>query len=277
MPTYVAWARPSRARNGVPPIPHLTFLTTPSPPPPNLTIPRASMHTDHRASRRTIRAYTIREAAKLIDISLKGASVAIQGFGNAGSHAARILGKEMGCQIVAVSDSKGGVYNKDGLDIDAVLAHKEGTSSVFTFPGGKSISNEALLELEVDVLCPSALENVITASNAKKVKARIVAELANGPTTPEADEILFKNGSYVIPDFLCNAGGVTVSYFEGVQNSMNYYWDLEEVRTKLDSKMTRAFRAVDAMAKEYKVNNRKGAYLVSVKRVADAMETRGWV
>jgi len=147
---------------------------------------------------------------------------------------------------------------------------------VVGFPGAKSISNEALLELEVDVLFPSALENVITQGNAGKVRARIVAELANGPTTPEADRILYERGVYVIPDFLCNAGGVTVSYFEMVQNAYGYYWDEDLVHTRLDQKMTTAFHAVHQTAQEQKIHNRLAAYLVAVSRVAEAIRLRGW-
>lgn len=222
-------------------------------------------------------AYTIREAAKGLGLKLKGATVAIQGFGNAGSHAANILRNEMGCKIVAVSDSKGGIFSSKGLDPAKLITHKSKTSSVTTFEKVDMLTNEELMELEVDILCPSALEKVITSTNAKDIKARVVAELANGPTTPEADETLFKNDIYVIPDFLCNAGGVTVSYFEGVQNAYNYYWDLDEVHERLDKKMTKAFHAVDQTAKKYEVNNRKAAYVISVQRVAEAMRLRGWV
>lgn len=221
--------------------------------------------------------YTVREAAKALGIELKGATAAVQGYGNAGSFA-HSLGEEiLGLKIVAVSDSKGGILNWDGLDSKAVLAHKQATGSVVKFPGAKSISNEDLLELDVTVLFPSALENVITEDNAGRIKAKISAELANGPTTPEADKILFKNGVYVIPDFLCNAGGVTVSYFEMCQNAYDYYWDIDTVHERLDKKMTSAFHAVHNMAKEYKVNNRVAAYLVSVSRVAKVMKLRGWV
>lgn len=220
---------------------------------------------------------TIREAALLRGIKLKGATVAVQGFGNAGSFAASLLKSEMGCRIVAVSDSKGGIYEKDGMDPAKVLKHKEGTNTVTTFQGAKQITNEDLLELNVDILCPSALEGVITKRNADRINARIVAEIANGPTTPEADKVLFEKGIYLIPDFLCNAGGVTVSYFESVQNAYNYYWDQDEVYRRLDKVMTKAFQGVDAMARENHVDNRVGAYLVSVQRVGEAMRLRGWV
>jgi len=221
--------------------------------------------------------YTVREAAQILGIELKGATAAVQGYGNAGSFA-HILGQEiLGLKFVAVSDSKGGIRNWDGLDPEEVLAHKRETGSVINFPGAENITNEELLELEVTVLFPAALENVITSQNAGRIKAKISAELANGPTTPEADKILHENGVYVIPDFLCNAGGVTVSYFEMCQNAYDYYWDLDTVHERLDRKMTAAFHAVHEMAQEYKVDNRVAAYLVSVVRVARAMKLRGWV
>jgi glutamate dehydrogenase (NAD(P)+) len=221
--------------------------------------------------------YTVREAAKALGLNLKGATAAIQGYGNAGQFAHQLGGEILGLKIVAISDSKGGIVNWDGLDFAACVAHKQETGSVINFPGAKNITNEELLELDVVVLFPSALENVITAENAPRIKAKISAELANGPTTPEADAILFKNGVYVIPDFLCNAGGVTVSYFEQVQNAYDYYWEVGEVHVKLDAKMTAAFHAVHEMAQKHKVNNRMGAYMVAVKRVADAAKMRGWI
>jgi glutamate dehydrogenase (NAD(P)+) len=221
--------------------------------------------------------YCVREAAKALGINLKGALAAVQGYGNAGEFA-HILGEQiLGLKFVAVSDSKGAIYNPAGIDQKAVDAHKKKTGSVVGLPGSKAITNEELLELDVVVLFPAALEGVITEKNAGNVKAKIVAELANGPTTPEADKILFQNGVYVIPDFLCNAGGVTVSYFEQVQNAYDYYWELDVVYDRLDKKMTTAFLAVHEMAKKFKVNNRIGAYLVSVNRVAEAMKLRGWV
>ncbi len=221
--------------------------------------------------------YTVREAAKVLGIETKGATAAIQGYGNAGSFAHMLGVNVLGLKVVAVSDSKGGIYNPDGLDYDAVMAHKKSTGSVVGFPGTKEISNEYLLEMDVDVLFPSALEEVITEANASNIKAKIVAELANGPTTPEADLILHKNGVFVIPDFLCNAGGVTVSYFEQVQNAYNYYWSEDEVNAKLDAVMTKAFHDVDQMAKAKGVHNRMAAYLVSVDRVVRAMKLRGWI
>ncbi|MGQ9586144.1 MAG: Glu/Leu/Phe/Val family dehydrogenase [Anaerolineae bacterium] len=221
--------------------------------------------------------YCVREAAKVVGLDLKGATAAVQGYGNAGQHAHRLAVEILGMNVVAVSDSRGGIYNPQGLDFKAVSAHKEATGSVKDFPGAKNITNSELLELEVAVLFPAALENVIGPWNADKIKARILAELANGPTTPEADEILYRRGVYVIPDFLCNAGGVTVSYFEQVQNAYDYYWDVNTVYERLDRKMTAAFHAVHEAAQRYKVNNRMGAYVVSVGRVAEAVRLRGWV
>ncbi|MCX6030494.1 MAG: Glu/Leu/Phe/Val dehydrogenase [Chloroflexi bacterium] len=221
--------------------------------------------------------YCTREAAKLLGIDLKGATAAIQGYGNAGQYAHQLGRDILGLKTVAISDSKGGVYNPDGIEYEKALLWKNQTGSVINFPGAQNITNGELLELDVTVLYPSALENQITGDNAAKIKAKIVGELANGPTTPEADLILFKNGVYVIPDFLCNAGGVTVSYFEQVQNSYNFYWPLDEVQARLDAKMTKAFHAVHEMALAHKTHNRLGAYLVAVKRVADAVATRGWV
>lgn len=222
--------------------------------------------------------YCVREAARVLNIDTKKASYAIQGFGNAGQYAALLMEEILGTnKLVAVSDSKGGVINKKGIEPKEIVKYKLETGSVKGFPGTQPISNEELLELDVDILFPSALENVITAKNASKVKAKIVGELANGPTTPEADEILYKNGVFVIPDFLCNAGGVTVSYFEMVQNSYNFYWELPDVHKRLDQKMTKAFSDVYEMHTNRKVHMRTAAYLVAVQRVAEAMHFRGWV
>jgi glutamate dehydrogenase (NAD(P)+) len=222
-------------------------------------------------------AYTVREAAKHLNVDLTKANVAIQGFGNAGQFAATLFASLLGCKIVAVSDTKGGVYCESGIDPDAVLKHKMSTGSVVGFPGTRPVSNEDLLELNVDILVPAALEGVITGANAGKVRAKIICELANGPTTLEADDILFKNNVFVIPDFLANAGGVTVSYFEWVQNETNYYWEEDDVHIKLDKKMTKAFKDVLAMCLDYKVDMRTAAYMVSIQRVAEAMRLRGWV
>jgi len=221
--------------------------------------------------------YCLREAGKVLGIDLKGATTAIQGYGNAGAFGHKLGVELLGLKVVAVSDSKGGIYNPKGLEYKAVLAHKEKTGSVVGFPGAEKITNEALLELDVTVLMPSALESVITASNASRIKAKITVELANGPTTPEADKILYDNGVYVLADFLCNAGGVTVSYFEMVQNAYDYYWTEELVHERLDAKMTSAFHAVHQAAQSHKVHNRLAAYLVAVARVAEAVKLRGWV
>jgi glutamate dehydrogenase (NAD(P)+) len=220
--------------------------------------------------------YTIREATKRLHIPLKGASSAIQGYGNAGSYTAILL-QEMGAKVIAVSDSKGGILNEKGLDPDAVLQHKQKTGSVVGFPGTEAISNEELLQLQCDILVPAALENAITGKNASQIKAKIVAEAANGPTTPDADDILFKNKVFDIPDFLCNAGGVTVSYFEWVQNIYGLYWPVEEVHDRLDKIMTKAFNDVYEVHEKQGVNMRMAAYMLSVQRVADAMKLRGWV
>ena len=224
--------------------------------------------------------FTIREAAKLLGIDLAQATVAVQGYGNAGQFAHKLITEMFGSKVVAVSDSRGGIYCADGLDYEEVLAWKNEKGTVATYKccdDCKKVTNEELLELEVDVLIPAALENQIGDWNAGNVRAKVVAELANGPTTPAADEILHDNGVYVIPDFLCNAGGVTVSYFEQVQNAYDFYWAEDEVRTRLDRKMTAAFHAVHEAAEKYKIHNRMGAYIVSVARVAEAMRLRGWV
>ncbi|HFB52056.1 MAG TPA: Glu/Leu/Phe/Val dehydrogenase [Anaerolineae bacterium] len=221
--------------------------------------------------------FCVREAGKVLDIDLRGKTAAIQGYGNAGQFAHKLAVELLGMKVVAVSDSRGGIFNPDGLDFETTLQHKQDTGSVVGLAGTQPVSNEALLELDVTVLFPAALENQITAANAANIKAKVVAELANGPTTPEADHILHKNGVYVIPDFLCNAGGVTVSYFEQVQNAYDYYWPVELVHERLDHKMTAAFHAVHEMSQKKNVHNRLGAYLVAVSRVATAMKLRGWV
>ncbi|MBU2578053.1 Glu/Leu/Phe/Val dehydrogenase [Patescibacteria group bacterium] len=221
--------------------------------------------------------YTIREAAKELGLNLKNATVAVQGFGNAGIYAAQLAESLFGCKIIAVSDSKGGAICEEGINQEGVCQFKQDTTSVINCPNTRSISNEELLELDVDILIPAALENVITAENAPKIKAKIVAELSNGPTSPEADDILYDNGVHVIPDFLCNAGGVTVSYFEMVQNMYMYYWDEKTVHERLDSKMTIAYHSVSDTSKKYGINMRKAAYVVAVNRVVEAMKLRGWV
>jgi len=221
--------------------------------------------------------YTILEAAKVIGLNLKGATVAVQGYGNAGYFAAKLMEELAGSKVVAVTDSRGGAYNANGIDPEAAFQYKKETGSVSGFTGAKAITNAEILELDVDVLIPAAIENVITEKNAANIKAKIIAEAANGPTTPEADEILYKAGKYIIPDFLCNAGGVTVSYFEWVQNIGGYYWTLEDVHARLQEKMILAFHDVHNMAQKNNVDNRTAAYMVSVQRVAEVMRLRGWV
>ena len=221
--------------------------------------------------------FCIREAAEDIGLNLKGARVVIQGYGNAGNHAASILHGEYGCEIIGISDSKGAIINKNGIEPYKALEHKQKTSSVVGLEGTQQITNEELLETECDILIPAALENMITLDNASNIKAKIIAELANGPTTPGADEILFENGVIVIPDFLCNAGGVTVSYFEMVQGYYLHFWSEKEVFASLDKIMTRAYRETVKKAKQFKTNNRMGAYIIAIERVVNAMELRGWI
>ncbi len=218
-----------------------------------------------------------RKAGEVLNIKLAGQTMAVQGFGNAGQFAALLGSSLLGLELVAASDSRGGVYNPKGIDAKTLVEYKLREGTVVGFPDAESISNQKILELDVTVLFPSALENVITKDNASNIKAKIICELANGPTTPEADEILWKKNVFVIPDFLANAGGVTVSYFEQVQNTYNFYWTLEEVHKCLEEKMTRAFDSVYEMHKKRNVKMRTAAYMISVVRVAEACRLRGWV
>jgi glutamate dehydrogenase (NAD(P)+) len=218
--------------------------------------------------------YTIIEAANDLGLDLRRSTVAVQGFGNAGSIAARLMAAE-GSRVVAVSDSAGGIHRDDGLDIERVMAWKREHGTVVGFPGAEPISNAELLELPCDVLIPAALENVITERNAERIGARIVAEAANGPTTPEADAILFRRGIFVIPDILCNAGGVTVSYFEWVQDLNRDHWSEAIVNAKLREIMVKAFGEVRSVAEREHCDNRLAAYLLAVQRVADATAMRG--
>lgn len=219
-------------------------------------------------------SFTVREAAKKLGINLRAATVAVQGFGNAGQFAAQLL-EEMGSKVVAVSDSQGGISNKNGISIGSVRTHKEKTRSVVGFPGSKSISNEEILETDCTILIPAALENQITKNNAANISAKLVAEAANGPTTPEADEILHKNKIMVIPDVLANSGGVTVSYFEWLQNLRREYWTEEQVNSMLDKKMTEAFSDVYDAHDKFQVNMRKASIALAVGRVTEAIKTRG--
>jgi glutamate dehydrogenase (NAD(P)+) len=222
--------------------------------------------------------YTLREAAKELNIDLKKAKVAVLGFGNAGSFAASLIEEMFGAKVVAVTDSKGGIYDEKGLDIKAVFEHKKQTKSVVGYKGLKKLTNEETLALPVDIIVAAAPdEGAINEIVAPTIKAKVICELANGPTTPTADAILYKNGVHVIPDFLCNAGGVTVSYYEMVQNMYMHYWTLDDVYAKLDAAMTKSYHEVLAASKEYKVNMRQAAYVVAVSRVVEAMKVRGWV
>ena len=214
-----------------------------------------------------------REAFKAKGIPTRDATIAIQGFGNAGSYAA-ILAAEFlpGSKVVAVSDSKGAIYNPSGLDVAKLVAHKDKTGTVMKFPGAKEISNEEILTLDVTLLVPAALEGQITKANAEKVKAKVIAEAANGPTLPDADDILYKKGSFVIPDILANAGGVTVSWFEQLQAKTEYPWSLEQVQARLEERMIRAFHDVYGASQKHNVHMRTAAYVVAVERVARAQK-----
>ncbi|MDQ6681892.1 MAG: Glu/Leu/Phe/Val dehydrogenase [Chloroflexota bacterium] len=218
--------------------------------------------------------YTLLDASATLGIDLRGSRVAIQGYGNAGSIAAQLLADE-GCAVVAVSDSTGGIHNPAGLDPAKVNAWKREHGTVVGFPGTDEVTNAELLELECEILVPAALENQITRHNAPRIKARIIAEAANGPTTPEADAILYDRGVFLIPDILCNAGGVTVSYFEWVQDMQSFFWTEERINESLKGIMDRAFGSVHEMAERHDVSMRTAAYMVAVARVAEATTLRG--
>jgi glutamate dehydrogenase (NAD(P)+) len=215
-----------------------------------------------------------REAAKHLGLDIKGAIVAIQGFGNVGSVTADLLSK-IGAKIVAVTDWKGGVYNPAGLDIQKMLDFAKQRKTIDGFPGGEPIDNDQLFRLDVDVLVPAALENQITMENAPDIRAKIVAEGANGPTTPEAHQLLHARGVFVIPDILANAGGVTTSYFEWVQDRHGYFWEEEEVNRRLETKMVEAFKDVLDTSMRYKADMRTAAYIVAINRVATVTRMRG--
>ena len=218
--------------------------------------------------------FTIQQAAKRLGLDLAGSTVAVQGFGNVGSTAARLL-HDLGCRIVAVSDSEGGVADPSGLDPHRLLRHRQETGTVVGFGSATEITNAELLTSECDILVPAALENQITAEVAEQIKAKIVAEAANGPTTPEADAILHDRRVFVIPDILCNAGGVTVSYFEWVQDLQNFFWDEAEINRQLHRIMVRSFEQVYRMAQEHDVDLRQGAQMLAISRVAEATRLRG--
>lgn len=221
--------------------------------------------------------YAIREAANMLDMNLEGATCAVQGFGNVGSYAVKLAAEILGMTVIAVSDEFGGIEKRSGIDYHELSQHQRRTGGIAGFPGSHPINNDDLLTLDVDVLIPAAIENQITSANAAQIRAKIVAEMANGPTTPEADAIMGENGIFIIPDFLCNAGGVIVSYFEMVQNSYQFYWSEYHVNEELDRKMTAAFDAVYKMYSQRGVSMRVAAYLVAVQRVAEAVRLRGWV
>jgi glutamate dehydrogenase (NAD(P)+) len=216
----------------------------------------------------------VEEACKLKKMSLRGASVAIQGFGNAGSVAARLF-TEKKAKVVAISDSRGGVFNSRGIDPLKAMRYKERSGTVVGMPGTSRISNDDLLTMKCDILIPAALENVITLNNADQIKAKIIAEAANGPTTPHADEVLARRGIMVIPDILANAGGVTCSYFEWVQDLQSFFWSESEVNAKLEHVMRRAFTEVQESSRKHRTHMRTGAYALAVGRVADATLVRG--
>ena len=219
---------------------------------------------------------TAKKALAKLNIDVKEATYAVQGFGNVGFYTAYYAHKD-GAKIVAFSNSDVAIYNENGIDMEAVIKDFEENGRIAANKGyGKDITNAELLELEVDVLAPCALENQITSENADRIKAKVVAEGANGPTTPEADEILFKKGIIVIPDILANSGGVVVSYFEWVQNLQSYYWPFEEVQQKEDALLSGAFEDVWTLASEYKVDLRNAAYMKSIERISKAMKLRGW-
>lgn len=219
----------------------------------------------------------IREVDRVLGFDFRKARYAVQGFGNVGGGIARLL-NEAGCRVVGISAEDGAVYNEAGIDVPAALQlYQHQGGRLAGFPGGTWINNEQLLTCECDVLIPAAIEHVLTHDNAPQVKARLVCELANGPTTPGADHVFRDRGIVVVPDILANAGGVTVSYFEQVQNTYNYYWSIEDVRAQLDRRMTEAFQSLWGMAQQRKITLREAAYLLAVDRVATACRIRGWI
>jgi glutamate dehydrogenase/leucine dehydrogenase len=218
--------------------------------------------------------YTIEEACKYLGLKLEGLTVAIQGYGNAGSIAHDLL-HERGAKVVAVSDSRGGCYSTKGLDPKAIQTYKKSAGTVAGAPGTDKVSNREVLEMKVDILVPAALENQITEENAPRIRPKILAEAANGPTTPDADVILHENGVFLIPDILANAGGVTVSYFEWVQDLANFFWSEEEVNKKLETIMRRSFGDVMGLMEKHHVPHRTAAYMLGIGRVAEATRLRG--
>jgi glutamate dehydrogenase (NAD/NADP) (EC 1.4.1.3) len=225
--------------------------------------------------------FVLREAAKSKGIDLKNAKIAVQGAGNAGMYAYLLSKKLFGAKVIGISDSKGGIIDEDGIDEAKLAKAKEEAGSVTGYEGGTRVTNEELLEWDVDILIPSAIENQITGSNADKIKAKIVLELANGPVTPEANNILHENKVFDVPDFLVNSGGVIGSYFEWVQNKEGYYWTADDVYSKLDTIITRSYDQMEATRSKLKshgknVSPRVAAYVIAIERVAAAMKIRGW-
>jgi glutamate dehydrogenase (NAD(P)+) len=218
--------------------------------------------------------FVTEEACRIKKMSLRGSSVAIQGFGNAGSLAAKLFAEKK-ARVIAISDSRGGVFNSRGIDPLKAMRYKERSGTVVGMPGTSRISNDDLLTMKCDILIPAALENVITLNNADQIKAKIIAEAGNGPTTPHADEVLARKGIMVLPDILANAGGVTVSYFEWVQDLQSFFWSEAEVNAKLETVMKRAFMEVHETARKHRTHMRTGAYCLAVGRVADATLVRG--
>jgi glutamate dehydrogenase (NAD(P)+) len=218
--------------------------------------------------------YALREACRARGMSLKGARVVVHGFGNAGANIARLAAAD-GARIIAAADSKAGIYSETGIDIQAALHHKAETKSLAGLPGTKAMSPEDIIGVDCDILLPSALENTITLANVGRVKTKIIAELANGPTTPGADEVLFKQGVFLLPDILANAGGVTVSYYEWVQDQNSFFWSESQINETLEQTMRTAFNSVFATAQRYNTDMRTGAYILAVDRVADATSVRG--
>jgi glutamate dehydrogenase (NAD(P)+) len=218
--------------------------------------------------------FAIQDAAPVVGVDLNSASVVVQGFGNAGSVAARLM-HELGISVVGVSDSTGGIYAPHGLDVPAVMDHKANNGTVVGYPGSDTVTNDELLELPCDILLPAALEEQITSGNADRIHARMIAEAANGPTSPEADDILYDKGVFVLPDIYANAGGVTVSYFEWVQALQAFPWSEEEVNDRLHGIMTQAFHTVHAASEKHGVHMRTAALCVAIKRVADFTQIRG--
>ena len=219
--------------------------------------------------------YTVREACRVRGMNLRDARVAIHGFGNAGANFARLVSSEDGARVIAIADSRAGVFNEHGIGVQAALRHKAETGTIQGLANATAIARDEVLEVDCDILLPAALENSITLANVERVRASIIAELANGPVTPGADRILFDRGVFLIPDILANAGGVTVSYYEWVQDQYSYFWTEDRVKETLEQTMRAAFAGVYATAERYRADMRTGAYILAIGRVAEATRLRG--